>query len=149
MSVNSVATYFEGVEKAFRPGEMLFGLGLLERRNITVDGATKRALRRTAIVVPDTMIVYATLLFHRNHFSKQTTVATPELLKAGLAKSVGMRDKEFREALARIHSDRGLAEFLQYRRQVNLDSIQFLKQGNAALRTIRTAAYRSGVMTWS
>ena len=148
-AVRTVETYFEGVEKAFRPGEMLFGLGLLERRNVPLDGATRRALRRTAIAVPDIVVTYAALLFHRSFFPKQTTVSTPELLKVGLSRSVGMRDKDFRAALSRIHHDKELAAFIQYRKQVNLDSIQFLKQGSGALRTIRTAAYRSGGVTWS
>ena len=148
-AVDTVATYFAGVENAHRPGQMLFGLGLLERRSVAVEGSLKRALRRTAITAPDIMIVYAALLFHRKHFSRQTTVATPGLLKAGLSRALGMKDKDIREALSRIHHDKDFATFLQYRKQVNLDSIQFLKQGDAALKSIRTAAYRSGQVTWS
>jgi hypothetical protein len=148
-AVDTVATYFAGIENAYRPGQMLFGLGLLERRSVSIDGSLKRALRRTAIGAPDIMIVYAAILFHKKHFHRQATVATPELLKAGLSRALGMKDKDFREALSRIHHDRDFATFLQYRKQVNLDSIQFVKQGDAALKSLRTAAYRSGQVTWS
>ena len=148
-SRNTIDSYFTGVESALRPGQMLYGLGLIDRRNVSKDGSTERALRRTAIVAPDIMIVYATLLFQKAFYSRQTTVATPDLLKAGLSRSLGMKDRDFREALSRIHHDKDFATFLQYRKQVNLDSIQFLKQGDAALKSIRTAAYRSGQVTWS
>lgn len=148
-AASTVESYFSGVDNAFRPGEMLYALGLIERRQVSIDGATKRALRRTAIIAPDIMIVYATLLFHKNFFSKQTTVATPDLLKAGLARALGMKDKNLRDALSRIHHDKDFSTILQYRKQVNLDSISFLKQGEGALKSVRTAAYRSGQVTWS
>jgi len=51
--------------------------------------------------------------------------------------------------LSRIHHDKDFSKFLQYRRQVNLDSIQFLKQGEGAMRSVRIAAYKSGKVTWS
>jgi hypothetical protein len=147
-SVNTVESYFAGVENAFQPGEMLFALGLIERRNISVEGSSKRALRRTSIIPPDILVLYATLLFQSRVFSNQATVTTLDLLKAGLAKALGMKDKEFREALSRIHHDKDYGGFIQYRKQVNLDSIQFLRQGDAALKPIRMAAYRSGQVQW-
>jgi hypothetical protein len=132
-SEGTVETYFAGVESAFRPGEML---------------SAKRVLRRTSVIAPDILVLYAALLFQSKFFSNQATVGTPDLLKAGLSKALGMKDKDFREALSRIHHNKDYAGFVQYRKQVNLDSVQFLKQGDAALRPIRTAAYKSGQVQW-
>jgi hypothetical protein len=148
-SASTVESYFAGVENAFRPGEMLFALGLIERRSISVEGSIKRALRRTAIIAPDILVLYATLLFQSKCFSNQATVGTPDLLKAGLSKALGMKDKDFREALSRIHHAKDYAGFIQYRKQVNLDSLQFLRQGDGALRPIRMAAYKSGQVQWT
>lgn len=149
LALGTVETYFSGIETAYRPGQMFYGLGLLERRDMIIDDASRRALRRKAILAPDAIVVYACLLFHRNHYPNQATVETKHLLKRGLSKALGMKDKDLRESLSRIHHDPIYSSIIQYRAQVNLDSIQFLKHGELVMKSIRQAAYRLGNITWS
>ncbi len=141
-------TYFAGVDSAFRPGQMLYSLGLVDRRSIVVDGVAKPALRRTSVQPAVSVVACATLLYHTEHHQAAATVTTADMLKCGVAKALGMKDKAYREALAEVHSDQELGTFLQYRRQVNLDSVQFLKQGGPALRALCLNAYRSGQVSW-
>ena len=149
LSESTVETYFTGVDSAFRPGEGLYGLGLIERRDVAVDGSKRRLVRRTSILTADVMVVYATLLFQRNFFPKRTTVETRDLLAAGLARALGMKDNDLRDSLSRVHQHKDFARFLQYRRQVNLDSVQFSRQGDEALKSVRVFAYGSGQVKWN
>jgi hypothetical protein len=141
-------TYFAGVDGSFRPGQMLYGLGLVDRRSIVVGGVAKPALRRTSVRPAAGVVACATLLYHTEYHRSAATVTTADMLKCGVAKALGMKDKDYREALAEAHSDQELGTFLQYRRQVNLDSVQFLKQGGVALRALCLHAYRSGQVSW-
>ncbi len=69
-------------------------------------------------------------------------------METGLARALGIRDADLREALARISQHAALSQVVQYRRQVNLDSVQFLKSGEGALRAIRTQAYSTPDVKW-
>jgi hypothetical protein len=147
IEVNSVKTYFDGIDNAFRPGRPLYGLGLLERREAS-DGDGARKLRRALAKPADIVIAYATLLFHRHFYESPTTIEARDLLENGLARVLGLRDADFREALRRVTQHPTLGQCLLYRQQVNLDSVQFLKSGDGALRSIRLHAYNSQDVRW-
>ena len=70
------------------------------------------------------------------------------LLDKGLARSLGMNEQGFREALGRIHHHPRLSEFVQYRGVVNLDSVQFVRMGPPALKDIRSQGYASEEVRW-
>lgn len=147
IEISSVSTYFDGVDNAFRPGRPLYGLGLVERRE--VPGANgKRRMRRALASPSDIVVAYATTLFQKAFFDGQTTVEARVLLEKGLARLLGLRDADLREALRRITRHPELGQCLQYRQQVNLDSVQFLKSGEGALRSIRMQAYNSQDVKW-
>jgi hypothetical protein len=148
-SVNetTVGNYFEGVERSFRPGTPFYGLGLIERR--AVDGESgKERIRRCQVAPNDIAVAYATLLFQHTLFPEQTTIETRVLLEKGLSRCLALREHEFRESLGRIHQHADLGELLQYRRQVNLDSVQFLKSGPEALYAVRRHGYISEEVQW-
>jgi hypothetical protein len=147
VSESTVESYFEGVDRSFRPGSPFYGLGLIERR--AVEGEVgKERIRRCQVAPNDIAVTYATLLFQHSLFPDQTTVETRVLLEKGLARCLALREHEFRESLARIHQHADLGEFLQYRRQVNLDSVQFLKSGQEALYAVRRHGYISEEVQW-
>jgi hypothetical protein len=147
IEVSTVENYFEGVENAFRPGRPLYGLGLIEHRE--VPGANgKRRLRRALTKPADIVVAYAATLFHKSFFSEQTTVESRVLLEKGFSRALGTRDADVREALGRISQHAALGQVIQYRQQVNLDSVQFLKSGDPALRAIRMQAYNSQDVRW-
>ena len=145
LAESSVSTYFAGVDNAFRPGKPLFDLGLIERQD-TDEG--KRRLRRTLVKPADVVTAYGTVLFHNSFFSDQTTVEARMLLERGIARALGIKDSQYRDALGRITQHTTLGQVIEYRHQLNLDSVQFLKSGEAALRAIRTQAYTSQEVRW-
>jgi hypothetical protein len=144
---STVSTYFEGVDNAFRLGRPLYGLGLMERRE-SAEGNGKKRFRRALTKPADIVVAYTTTLFQKAFFEGQQTVESRVLLEKGLARSLGLRDADLREALRRITQHAALSQFLQYRQQANLDSVQFLKSGDGALRSIRMQAYNSQDVRW-
>jgi hypothetical protein len=141
----TVSTYFAGVDNAFRPGMPLYDLGLIERQDTDDE---KRRLRRTLIKPSDIVTAYATVLFHSSLFPEQTTVEARMLVERGIARALGIKDSQYREALGRITQHTTLGQVIEYRHQLNLDSVQFLKSGEAALRAIRTQAYTTQEVRW-
>ncbi len=147
VSDTTVSNYFEGVDRSFRPGEPFYGLGLIERRAVEGD-LSKQRIRRCQLPANDIAVAYGTLLFHEALVPDQPTVDTRVLLEKGLARCLALREHEFRESLARIHQHADLGKYLQYRRQVNLDSVQFLKSGEDALYAVRRHGYVSEEIQW-
>jgi len=143
---SSVMTYFTGVEQALRPGWPIHDLGFIERRTIQSEGSER--IRRRATKPADCVIAYGTLLFHHHLFPNQTTIETRILLNRGLARSLGVRDADLREALTRIHQDPVLGKFIQYRRTVNLDSVQFIDGSEINLRRLAAHVYHHGGVRW-
>lgn len=146
IEASTVDTYFQGVDNAFRPGKPLYDLGLIERREANGENG-KRRLRRSLTKPADIVIAYGTILFQKSFFSNQNTVEARLLLEKGLARALGMRDPDLRDAWRRI-TQQAFGEFVQYRQQVNIDSVQFLKSGEGALRAIRLQAYNSQEVRW-
>jgi len=93
-------------------------------------------------------VAYATLLFQKQFYPGQATVEAREILGKGLSRVLGIRDSDVRDSLSRITTNKELSQHVQYRQQVNLDSIQFLRPAEAALREIRTYGYRSQAVKW-
>jgi hypothetical protein len=149
LAENTVRNYFEGVERTFRPGQPVHSLGLVERRTIAGERGRDR-FRRCAVTPPpaDIVVAYSTLLFHETYFRSHDTVEMRGLLEKGLGRALGMRDAYLRDALTRVHQNPDLGTFIQYRHTVNLDSVQFLRSGEPALRAIRTQAYTSEEVRW-
>jgi len=132
-SSKSIHTYFEGLDNAFRPNEPLYGLQLIERRPGPQNALSRPLIRRTVSSPHDKVVAYATLLVQSRSFASRTTIETRDLINAGLGRIIGMPDKLLRDSLDRIHRDRDLSKLLQYRKTVNLDSVQFLRKGSRAL----------------
>ena len=144
----TIKTYFAGVDSSLRPGQMLYLLGLVERRKIKQDGAGKLLLRRTSIQPNLELIVYAALLLHRKYFRGEETVETKQLIKRGFSKILGMRDSSLRDQLAKICNSQTCATFVEYTRKQDIDSIYFKKQGNGAMEILRDHCYSTGVIKW-
>jgi len=144
---STVESYFQGVEQTFRSGMPIHGLGLVERRQIANEEGRER-FRRSLSHPPDVVVAYATLLFHATFFSNEQTVETRRLLEKGLARGLGVRDQQFRDALSRIHQHHDLGQLIQFRRAVNLDSVQFARAGEPALRSLSILGYDSGEVRW-
>jgi hypothetical protein len=142
----SVTSYFQGVEQSYRPGGPLYDLQLIEYR--TVDHGRRDRLRRCAACPADIVVAYGTLLFQHAFYPDKTTVEARMFLDKGLARSLGMNEQGFREALGRIHHHPRLSEFVQYRGVVNLDSVQFMKMGPPALKEMRSQGYASEEVRW-
>jgi len=145
---DTIETYFAGVDASFRPGQMLYMLGLIERRKARVDGKEKLLIRRTSIRPSKELIVYAALLLHRRYFKGQDTVATPDLLNCGLARILGMRDSDLRDQLKQMRHDKGCSALIEYTQRQDLDSVHFRKQGSAPLGDLREYCYNSGAVKW-
>lgn len=144
---DTVETYFGGVVQAFQAGGFVHEMGLIEQRT-TGDGRGSRKLRRRLGKPDDLLVAYAAVLLQTHFFTNQATVEARELLGKGLARVLGMRDSDVREALSRVTTHRELSQFVQYRHQVNQDSIQFLRTAEATLKDIRTSGYRTQVVKW-
>ena len=142
----TVKTYFQGVERSYRPGGPLHDLQLIEYR--TVDSDRRDRLRRCAARPADLVIAYGTLLFQHAFFPDSPTVEARMLLDKGLARSLGINEQKFREALGRIQHHPRLCEYVQYRGAVNLDSVQFMRMGSPALKDIRGQGYTSEDVRW-
>ena len=142
----TVATYFQGVQQSFRPGWPLHDLKLLEHR--LVDPGRQRRFRRSAARPADIVVAYATLIFHKEFCADKTTIEARVLLDKGLGRIIGLGDHDYRKALERIHHHPQLGAFLQYRGAVNLDSVQFLRKGEPALKDMRVQGYADGVVQW-
>lgn len=142
----SIKNYFEGIERAFRPGQPLYGLKLIDRR--AVDGETgKERIRRTSSNPEDIVIAYATLLFAANFFPSSDTINAEQLIGVGLTEVLAIKPAEFRGALLRIHQHDDLGQLLSYTQSANLDSIQF-RNINDALNKARLHAYSSKSVNW-
>jgi hypothetical protein len=145
---DTVGTYFAGVDASFRPGQMLYMLGLIERRKAKTDGKEKLLIRRTSIRPCKELIAYTALLLHRRFFKGQATVQTPDLLNCGLARILGMRDSDMRDQLSEMRHDNACSSLIEYTRRQDIDSIYFKKQGSAPLGDLREYCYNSGAVKW-
>jgi hypothetical protein len=144
---NTIETYFEGVERAFRPTWPIYGLGLVERR-LAPEESKKELIRRRRIEPRDLIVLYATLLLHNKFFANQSTVEAKQLIDKGLGRMLGIGTGNVRSSLVRIHQDATLGQFLQYSHAANLDSIQFVKKGDEALKQVRLHTYVQGNVRW-
>ena len=147
ISKETVGTYFGGVAQTFLNGGFVHEMGLVEQRTLG-DGKSSRRVRRRLGRPDDTLVAYATLLFQKQFYPGQATVEAREILGKGLSRVLGIRDSDVRDSLSRITTNKELSQHVQYRQQVNLDSIQFLRPAEAALREIRTYGYRSQAVKW-
>ena len=143
----TVNTYFGGVAQTFQPGRFVNDLGLVEER-ILDDGHGRKRVRRRIARPEDAVVAYAVALFQKHFYHGQATVEAREILGRGLARVLGMRDSDVREALSRISVHKDLNQYIQYRHQVNQDSIQFPRAGEPALRDLRISGYRTQVVKW-
>jgi hypothetical protein len=147
IKVGSLKTYFEGVERSFRPTWPIYGLGLVERRSAPEE--SKRELLRRRLIAPkDLVVLYAALLFHATFFAPQSTVEATSMFENGFGRVLGMGMHQVRAAFERIHQDSLLGQFLQYSQAANLDSVQFIKSGPIALAQVRSHAYTEGGVNW-
>lgn len=148
LTERTIKTYFEGVERSFRPTWPIYGLGFIERRSAPEE--SKRELLRRRLVTPkDLVVLYAVLLFHHTLFPNESTVEAKRLFDHGLSRVLGMEISQVRATLVRIHQNSTFAQYLQYSQAGNLDSIQFVKSGPSALKQIRSHAYtKEGDVRW-
>lgn len=147
VSENTIKTYFEGIEGTFRPTWPIYGLGLVERR-LAPEESKKELIRRRRIEPKDLIVLYATLLLHNKFFANQSTVEAKQLIDKGLGRMLGIGTGNVRSSLVRIHQDTTLGQFLQYSHAANLDSIQFVKKGDEALKQVRLHTYVQGNVRW-
>lgn len=149
LAEDSISTYFGGVAQTFQVGGFANELGLLEERTIG-DGRTTRKVRRRLTKAEDILVAYGAVLLQLQHFHGQATVEAREILGKGFAGVLGLRETDVRESLSRITTHKEYGRFVQYRRQVNQDSVQFLRSdaADAALRELRLTGYRSQAVGW-
>ncbi len=147
VSEKTVETYFEGIERTFRPTLPIYGLGLVERRSAPEE-SKKELIRRRRVETSDLIVLYAALLLQNRFFANQSTVEAKQLIDKGFGRILGNGIGNVRSALIRIHQDASLGKFLQYSHAANLDSIQFLKKGDEALKQIRLHNYDLGNIRW-
>lgn len=143
----TVRTYFEGVERTFRPTLPIYGLGLIERRSAPEE-SKKELIRRPCVEPRDLVVLYAAMLFHQKFFANYSTVEAKQLIDRGLDRVLGIGISQVRSTFVRIHQDATLCEFLQYSQAANLDSLQFVKKGEEALKQIRSHTYVQGNVRW-
>ena len=142
---NSVDTYFRGVAQTFHTGGFVHELTLVEERVLSEGG---KKVRRRLGRPEDTLVAYATSLFQKQFYRDQATVEARDILSKGLARVLGIRDSDVRESLSRISTNKDLSQYVQYRQQVNQDSIQFLRPAEATLRDIRISGYQNQAVKW-
>lgn len=147
ISKETVGTYFGGVAQTFLNGGFVHEMGLIEQRTLG-DGNRSRRVRRRLCRPNDTLVAYATVLFQKQYYNGQATVEAREILGKGLSRVLGVKDSDVRDSLSRITTNRELSRHVQYRQQVNQDSIQFLVSAETALQEIRTSSYRSHAIKW-
>jgi len=145
LSQDSVETYFRGVANTFQTGEFVHELGLIEERSF---GDRGKKVRRRLSRPEDAVVAYAAVLFQKQYYPGQPTVEVREILGKGLARVLGIRDPEMRESLSRISTHKDLSQYVQYRQQVNQDSLQFLKPAETVLKDMRINGYRSQSVKW-
>jgi hypothetical protein len=145
---DTVDTYFAGVDASFRAGQMLFMLGLIERRESKQNGIPITLIRRASVRPCKELIVYTALLLQRLNFKGQATVATPDLFKCGFARILGIREPDLRDQLNEMRHDNNCSLFIEYTRKQDLDSIHFRRQGSAPLADLREHCYSSGAVKW-
>jgi hypothetical protein len=145
LAKGTVDTYFRGVASTFQPGGFIHELSLIEERTLGEGG---KKVRRRLARPEDAVVAYAACLFQKRFFPGQATVEARELLGAGLSRVLGVRDSDVRESLHRISTHKDLSQCVQYRQQVNQDSIQFLKAADAALKDMRSNGYRTQAVKW-
>jgi hypothetical protein len=143
VAVTTIQTYFEGVERTFRPGGFVYDLGMVERRKVDEESRIRRCPARPA----DIVVAYATVLFHKL-FLDSTTVEARRFLEKGLGRFLGMKDYDVREAWTRISRHSELSGFFQYRHQVNIDSVEFFRAGDPAIISIRRQVYSNHDVKW-
>jgi len=143
----TVKTYFEGVERTFRPTLPIYGLGLIERRSAPEE-SKKELIRRRCVEPQDLLVLYAAMLFHHKFFMNNSTVEAKQLIDRGLSRVLGIGISQVRATFVRIHQDATLGQFLQYSQAANLDSVQFVKRGEDALKQIRSYTYGQGNVRW-
>jgi hypothetical protein len=143
----TVNTYFGGVAQTFRPSGFVHNLGLVEERTVD-EGRGRRRVRRGLASPEDVVVAYAAVLLQKECCNSQATVEAREMLNKGLGRILGMKDSGVREALTRVSTDRELSRYVQYRQQVNQDSIQFPYSGEPALRELRIKAYQTQSVKW-
>jgi hypothetical protein len=144
---NSVDTYFQGVAQTFHTGGFVHELGLVEER-VFAEGGSGKKVRRRLGRPEDTLVAYAASLFQKRFYPGQATVEARDILSNGLARVLGVRDSDVRESLSRVSTHKDLSQYVQYRQQVNQDSIQFLRPAETTLRDIRISGYRSQAVKW-
>lgn len=147
VAAKTVKTYFEGVERTFRPTLPIYGLGLIERRSAPEE-SKRELLRRRRVEPNDLVILYAATLFHHKFFANSSTVEAKQLIDRGLSRILGVGISQVRSAFVRIHQDASLGQFLRYSQAANLDSVQFMKKGEDALKQIRSSTYVQGSVRW-
>jgi hypothetical protein len=147
LSPETVDSYFSGVARTFQADGFVHEIGLIEERTLG-DGAGSRRIRRRLCRPDDIVVAYAAVLFQKQFYPGQATIEAREILGKGLSKVIGVRDSDIRDAWSRITTHKELSHYVQYRQQVNQDSLQFLRPADAALREIRTASYRSQAVKW-
>jgi hypothetical protein len=143
----SIDTYFRGVAQTFQTGGFVHELALVEERALSESGGGKKVRRRLGRP-EDTLVAYAASLFQKRFYPGQATVEARDILSNGLARVLGIRDSDVRESLSRVSTHKDLSQYVQYRQQVNQDSIQFLRPADATLRDIRINGYRSQTVKW-
>jgi len=144
----TINTYFSGVDASFRPGQMLYLLALIERRKSKQEGSSTWMIRRTNVKPNRELIVYTALLLHRRYFRGQSTVGTPDLLKRGFGKMLGMRDTDLRDQLSEMRYDKKCSSMIEYTRKQDLDNIHFRVQGSSPLQNLREYCYKTGAIKW-
>ncbi|MBX3399560.1 MAG: DUF4007 family protein [Gemmataceae bacterium] len=147
ISKDTVGTYFAGVAQSFQAGGFVHELGLIEERT-SGDSRGSRRMRRRLTRPDDLLVAYTTILFQHQYFPGQSTVEARALLGKGLARALGLRESDVRECLSRITTNKDLSQYVQYRQQVNQDSVQFLRAADASLKEIRFRGYQSQAVKW-
>jgi hypothetical protein len=147
VALKTVETYFEGIERSFRPTWPIYGIGLVERRSAPEE-SKKELIRRRRVEPKDLILLYTALLLQHRFFANQTTIEAKQLIDKGLGRILGIGIGSVRAALLRIHQDATLGQFLQYSNAANLDSVQFMKKGDDALKQVRLHTYNQGDVRW-
>ena len=105
-------------------------------------------MRRRLAKPEDLLVAYTAVLFQHRHYPGQATVEAREILGKGVARVLGLRESDVRESLSRITTHKELSQYIQYRQQVNQDSIQFLRPADATLRDLRLTGFRGQAVKW-
>jgi len=146
LALESLKTYFDGIDASFRPGNMMYMLGLLERRRDRESG--KILIKRNSVEVCNELVVYALMLLQYRH-AKDVTMQTPTIIKMGLPHFLGLTHKMFREKLSNIQSDSNVNKLIKYDNKQNLDSVEFIKKGTKVMESLVDYMYENEVVQWN